>query len=53
MTQRAYNVKKAKLSVGRVRKRDALVSSMGRRIFIRHQIITRTQKCCSVKEKQK
>ena len=53
MTQRAYNVKKAKLSVGRVKKKDALVSSMGRRIIIRHRIIARTQRCCSVKEKNK
>jgi hypothetical protein len=53
MTQRAYNVKKAKLSVGRVRKKDVLINSMGRRIFNRHRIIARTQRCCSVKEKKK
>ena len=50
MPQRAYNVKKAKLSVGRVRKKNSFASSMGRRIFNVNRIRARAQKdCCSKK----
>lgn len=46
MTQRAYNVKKAKLSVVSKKKSAGLVTQMGKRIFMRNKLLKRTVQCC-------